>query len=336
MIRTGLIGLGKMGISHCAILGAHPEVELVVCDSSKFHLMALEKYSPFTCYSDYKKMLDEAKLDALFIATPTRLHADMALTAMDRGLHLFIEKPLCLNMEEARAITAKAREKGLVTQVGYHNRFIGTFREMKRLLDAGVIGPVYHFLGEAYGPVVLREKGDTWRSSKNEGGGCLYDYATHVINLLNYCFGMPRAVGGTVMQSVFSRDVDDAVYATIQYDKGLSGQLSVNWSEESFRKMSTQITLVGKGGRMVCDAQELKVYLTADNPAEGLRKGWNLKWLTDLSPEIGFYLRGEEYSAQVEHFIRCVKEGRPDPLHDVAAAAETCAVTEMLQNDARK
>lgn len=336
MVRTGLVGLGKMGISHCSILGAHPDVELAgVCDASTFHLMVLEKYSPFPCFSDYKKMLKECALDCLFIATPTRLHAEMAQHAMDQGVHLFLEKPLCLNMEEGRALADKARARGIITQVGYHNRFIGTFRETRRLLEKGVLGEVYHFLGEAYGPVVLREKGGTWRSSQAEGGGCLYDYATHVINLLNFYFGMPTGVGGTVLQRIHSQGVDDAVYSTLFYAKGLSGQISVNWSDESHRKMSTQITILGKGGKIVCDAQELKIFLSRDCPEEGLRKGWNIKWLTELSPEVGFFLRGEEYSAQVDHFIQCVKERRPDHVHSVEAALETNAVVEMLQKDSQ-
>ncbi len=82
-------------------------------------------------------------------------------------------------------------ERGLVTQVGYHNRFVGAFREVKRLLDAGAIGTVTHVLAEAYGPVVLKAKGSTWRSRRAEGGGCLYDYAAHPLNLLTWYFGEP-------------------------------------------------------------------------------------------------------------------------------------------------
>ena len=69
---------------------------------------------------------------------------------------------------------------------------------MKRILEANAIGTVSHVLAEAYGPVVFRPKGSTWRTQKSEGGGCLYDYAAHPIDLLNWYFGMPESVGGTV------------------------------------------------------------------------------------------------------------------------------------------
>ena len=74
-------------------------------------------------------------------------------------------------------LAASAESKGLITQVGYHNRFIGTFREIRKLLDAGAIGRISHVHAEAYGPVVLRPTKLTWRGKADNGGGCLYDYA---------------------------------------------------------------------------------------------------------------------------------------------------------------
>ena len=161
-----------------------------------------------------------------------------------------------------------------MTQVGYHNRFVGSFREVKRLLDAGAIGTVTHVLGEAYGPVVLKPKGGTWRSRKDEGGGCLYDYAAHPLNLLNWYFGEPTGVGGTVLKLVFSRETDDEVFSTLYFDGGDRRSVSVNWSDESHRKMTTRITVWGTAGRIYADRQECQVYLrdTAADPGR-LRAG---------------------------------------------------------------
>ena len=334
MVRAALIGLGKMGISHCSILGAHPDVELVgVCDASKFVLLGLEKYTPFPCFSDYRKMLDQTRPDCVFIATPTKLHHSMVMDALQRGIHVFCEKPFCLTPEEGEEMTAEAKTRGLVTQVGYHNRFLGTFREAKRLIEAGVIGEVVHILGEAYGPVVLKSKGGTWRADYKEGGGCLFDYASHVVNPMQYFVGSPNRVAGTVLKRIFSETVDDAVYSTLFYDNGLSGQMSVNWSDESYRKMSTQISIFGKQGKIIVDAVEMKIYLRQAVPSQKLDKGWSIRWLTDLTPTVDFYLRGEEYSAQVDYFIQCVKEGRHDPLLSFSSALETDQVVHMLLDD---
>ncbi len=253
MIRTGIIGLGKMGISHCAILGVHPDVILVaVCDSSSLIIDVFKKYSRFKCYNDYKKMIVEMQLDALFIATPTKLHSEMVGYALNNKIHVFCEKPFSLNSKEGHALTDLAKKQNLVTQVGYHNRFIGTFNEIKGFLKSNIIGELYHFIGESYGPVVVREKATTWRTEKGNGGGCLYDYASHTIDLIHFILAKPVKVSGTQLKSIFSKEVEDAVYASLTLETGLKGQLSVNWSDDTYRKMSTQITLLGKKGENCC------------------------------------------------------------------------------------
>ena len=87
MIRMGLVGLGKMGISHLAIANSHPAVTLAaVCDSSGYSLQVLNKYSAFRTFTEFDAMIAEADLDAVIIATPSRLHVEMARAALDRGL----------------------------------------------------------------------------------------------------------------------------------------------------------------------------------------------------------------------------------------------------------
>ncbi|NHE55603.1 Gfo/Idh/MocA family protein [Cyclobacterium plantarum] len=307
MVRTGIIGLGKMGISHCAILGAHPDVNLVaVCDSSALVIDAFKKHSRFQCFTDYRKMIAEMNLDAIVIASPTKFHTEMVNYALDHSLHVFCEKPFVLNPEDAEILAEKAEMKNLVNQVGYHNRFLGTFNEVKVLLQMNILGELYHFSGESYGPVVLREKGSTWRSQKGQGGGCLYDYASHTIDLIHFLLGKPMEVSGTQLKRIFSNDVEDAVYSSITLNNGLRGQLSVNWSDETHRKMNTQITILGKKGKIIADATEVKIFLKEANELLVLPKGWTVKYLTELTPNVDFYLRGEEYSSQIDHFIKCI------------------------------
>jgi predicted dehydrogenase len=336
MIKIAVVGLGKMGLSHLAIVKAHPDVELAaVCDSSGYVLGVLKKYTGVATYSDYNAMLRELDLDAVLIATPSRMHAGMVRAALERGLHVFCEKPFTLSVADGEELTALARERGLVTQVGYHNRFVGAFAEVKRLLDAGAIGTVTHASGEAYGPVVLRPKGGTWRSRKEEGGGALYDYAAHPLNLLNWYLGAPVGVGGTVLNPIFSREIDDEVHSTLFYDDGVSARISVNWSDESYRKMTTRITIWGTAGRIYADRQEVQVYLrdTATVPA-GYEPGWNVRYTTELTDPVAFYLRGEEYSAQIDHFVERVRDARVDGINGFASAADTDRVIAMMIADA--
>jgi predicted dehydrogenase len=338
VIKIAVIGLGKMGLSHHAMINAHPDVEVVgVCDSSSYVLGVLNKYTGVPTFTDFDEILEKTKPDAVLIATPSSFHAHMVRTALERDMHVFCEKPFTLNAHDAEALTALSQERGLVTQVGYHNRFVGAFCEVKRLLDAGAIGEVTHALGEAYGPVVLKPKGGTWRSQRTEGGGCLYDYAAHVIDLVNWYLGEPAGVGGTVLNRVFSRETDDEVFSTMYFPGSKTAQISVNWSDESYRKMTTRITLWGTAGRIYADRQECQAYLRdTEVPPAGYQTGWNVRYTTDLSEPVWFYLRGEEYSAQLDHFVQRVKQNRIDGVNGFESAAATDKAIAMMVTDAER
>ena len=81
-----------------------------------------------------------------------------------------------------------------------------------------------------------------------------------------------------MLGSVFSQETEDEVFASLYYDDGASAQLSVNWSDESYRKMTTQVTILGTQGRIHADRQELQVYLRDDATIpDGYRAGWNVR-----------------------------------------------------------
>lgn len=338
MIRVALIGFGKMGLSHCAIINTHPDVKLVaVCDTSEYLLDMFSKYSHLKTYTDYRRMLAAEGIDAVFIATPSRFHAEMVRAALESGCHVFCEKPFCLDTAEGLALAELAESRGLVNQVGYHYRFVGAFQELKRLLDAGILGSLHHIRAEAYGPVVLRPKGRTWRASKTEGGGCLYDYACHAIDLTNYLVGRPQTVGGTIMNRLFSSDVEDEVYSNLFYAGGLNGQIAANWSDESCRKMATKITVWGTNGKITADRQELQIYLRDEAATSaGFNKGWNTRYTTALTEPVWFYLRGEEYSAQIDHFVTAIKDGAGETRSSFRSAVDTDLVAQAMVKDAAR
>lgn len=337
MIRAAIIGLGKMGMSHAAILGGLPNVELVAaCDMDSLLQSAFKKLTKIQMFTDYKKMIEEVKPDCVYVVTPTKLHYDMVMFALEHGCHVFCEKPFALTVEQGEKMVAMAKAKGLVNQVGYHNRYIGTFNEMKRLLAEGVIGKPFHFMGEAYGPVVLKSKGGTWRSDKKNGGGCIEDYAAHVLNLINYVTGSNLVdCKGTLMPSIFSNEVDDAVYGSLYLANGLKGQISVNWSDDTVRKMTTSIKIEGDGGKLEADATTLKIYVKEDKPKYGLNKGWNFKYITDVTPLVDFNLRGEEYTAETQAFINSIVTGKVDERNSFETALQTDYIIKKMEEDAQ-
>ena len=338
MLRAAIIGLGKMGLSHQSMVNVHPQLKLTsVCDPSGYVLDVLAKYTGVKTYTDYRQLLAEEKLDCVFVATPSRYHAEIVTAALERNLHVFCEKPFALDPEVGYRLAESAERKKLVNQVGYHYRFVATFNETKRLLERNLIGELHHVRAEAYGPVVLRPRGTTWRSQKSEGGGCLFDYSCHAIDLLNYLIGRPIAVSGSVLNSVFSNDVDDEIYSTFQFSKRLYGQLATNWSDESFRKMSVKLSIWGTNGRINVDRQELQVYVRSSSGAAETEfgEGWTVRYTTELTKPVWFYVRGEEYSAQIDHFVQCIRTGAV-ALSNFRSASDTSLVAMRMRADAEK
>jgi predicted dehydrogenase len=334
MIKVGLIGAGKMGLSHLAILGAHPDVEIIgVVDYSKMICDVLDKYSSFDTYKDYQQMLNEKNPDAVIVAVPTKNHASIVEELIQRRIHVFVEKPFCLNTQQGSLLVKLAKQKNIVNQVGYHNKFIGTFEEAKKIISKGFIGSIHHFEGESYGPVVVKKTQNTWRSKADEGGGCLLDYASHVIDLLNYLVDPIENIKGSLIKNIYSTNVEDAVYSLLETKHKITGVLSVNWSEDTYRKMSTSITINGSDGKMIVDATELKVYFKNKNTPSGYTKGWNVKYITDFDKKINYYLRGEEYTLQLDYFINSIKGNVPNNINNFESALLTDTIISKIKNN---
>jgi hypothetical protein len=109
----------------------------------------------------------------------------------------------------------------------------------------------------------------------------------------------------------------------------------VNWSDETYRKMSTTLTIIGKKGKIICDASEIKIYLKENDPKEKLVKGWTIKYITDFAIPVNFYLRGEEYSAQIDNFVDCVIRKKQTETNSFREALITDKVIELLIADSK-
>lgn len=321
-----------MGLSHLAIVRAHPQIELVAaCDGQTYINGILDRYAGLKCYSDYDELLRSEALDAVLIATPSKLHAYMVEKALRKGLDVFCEKPFVLDVADGERLASLAQELGRVGQVGYHYRFVGAFQEAARIVQGAFIGKIHHVRVEARGPVVLRAKGSTWRTQKTEGGGVIYDYACHALDLVHAIAGPVQGVSGVIRNSVFSNDVDDEVYCSLHLNEGVSGQLSVNWSDESCRKMETKIQVWGEKGNVRADRQECISYLREAPPhGERLIKGWNQSNTVDLTEPVWYYLRGEEYSAQIDHFVQRVQARAIEGINDFRSALQTDRAVAMI------
>jgi len=100
--------------------------------------------------------------------------------------------------------------------------------------------------------------------------------------------------------------------------------------------MSTSISVQGKNGKIICDATEIKIFLKDANKKEGLEKGWTIKYITDFAIPVNFYLRGEEYSAQIDHFVDCVKNKKQATYNTFEQGLYTDKIVEMIIADSKK
>ncbi len=304
--------MGRMGITHYSIINSNADVEIkAVADTSSIVNSMMKKYiKNINIYNDYNKLLDNEKLDAIIICTPPSLHYPIALKAAEKGIHVFSEKPFTVNSRNAGELTEIFNQKNLVNQVGYVNRFNDIFKTVKDYIEDGVIGSIIRFKSEMYSRTITKtEESGTWRDSHENGGGAVYEVASHAIDLVNFLVGKPDKVTGTSLTSIFSKNVEDAVNATFLYKNGISGTLNVNWSDESYRKPTNKIEIFGLNGKIIADQHGMKVFMKSELPEKNLRTGWNTLYITDIFRPVPFYVRGNEFTAQLYHFIDCIKEG---------------------------
>jgi predicted dehydrogenase len=331
MLRAGFIGFGRMGITHYSILNTHPSVKIAsVCDQSKTTLGILDKYLEVEIYSDYQEMIDRSELDFVVISTPADSHSEIIQFALDKGLHIFCEKPFVLDTDAGAKIIAALQNRQIVNQIGYVNRFNRLFMEVKRLLDLGLIGEVKNFSSEMYGATVLKEARGTWRSKRNTGGGCMNEFASHCIDLVTYLIGVPDRISGSVMQQIYSTQVEDLVSSTFSYNRGFSGSIMVNWSDESVRRPTNIITIFGTQGKIIADKHAYKIYLRSDNTHNGFRKGWNTRYITDFSDNVRFYVRGNEFTRQLDYFIDCIEKRSANNLSSFSEAFKTDTIIQQI------
>jgi len=310
-IRVGIIGAGRMGITHYAILNSHPDLVITaVVDTTPMVNALIEKYMDVRTYKNYSTMLDRESLDAIVLCTPPALNYEILLAANRKGVHVFVEKPGTLSAAQAVEVAEIFEARGLVNQVGYVSRFNDVFGKVKHLIEQRVVGEVIRFRTEMYSRTVIREDGgSSWRTTREQGGGATYEMASHAIDLANYFFGRPDAVAGTCLSRVFSRRVEDVISSSLLYRNGVVGSLYVNWSDESYRKPTAKFEIFGKLGRILADQYGLKVHLGVPNEENGLREGWTSLSITDVFTSVPFYVRGIEFTAQLYHFVDCVKAG---------------------------
>jgi scyllo-inositol 2-dehydrogenase (NADP+) len=336
MIKVGIIGFGRMGITHYSILNAHPDIQIIsIADISKLTLGILSKYiKQLKVFTDYKVQIDSSKPEAILVCTPPNLHYPIIKYAFERGIHVFVEKPFTTKLNEASELAQIYSGNSLVNQVGYVNRFNDIFGKVKEFIDNGVIGKIIRFKSEMFSSTINKsDESSGWRASRESGGGVVFEMASHAIDLVNFLIGKPDKVTGSSLNHIYSKNVEDAVSSTFLYNNGMSGTIYINWSDTSYRKPTNKIEIFGDEGKILADQHSLKIFLNKLNEKYNLHQGWNMLYITDVFKPVPFYVRGNEFTRQLWHFVDCIQGKEKTNNCTFADGVNTLEVIEIIFND---
>ena len=305
MIKVGIIGYGKMGILHGALVNGSQKAKVVaICDKSWVMRFGIKRvYPSVQTFSDVKEMLNKVKLDVVIISTPTFNHVQSALMCMEKKCSLFIEKPLASSYEDAKKLYDMAEEKSIKIQVGFCNRFAPSIAKGKELLDAGVIGHPQSAKAFMYIADVF-EQHSGWRYSKSvSGGGVLMDFGIHMLDQMCWYFGCIDTVKAQAKQ-LYSKEVEDELTADIVFEQGTKVIFETSWSKEEYRKTYARLEIEGTDGKMIVTDQTLDVFNNTGDLIENY-----------VYPDLygGTYMDvgGILYSKQMEAFLN-VLEGKEE------------------------
>ena len=308
-LKGGIIGIGRMGLTHLSILNNYENVEIIgMVDNNKTILDILSKYLTMNFYNNSKIMFDDLKLDFVIIATPPGFHYSDIKKALENNVNVFVEKPFVMEINDGQELISLAKRKNLVNQVGYVVRYNESFSKVKYLLENKIIGKIISFRSEMFGATVQNSSNKSWRDNSKIGGGCINEFASHAIDLIIHYFGEPKKIVGSTIQKVFSKNTDDIINSTFIYDDNLIGTISANWCDASYRKPTNKLIIFGTNGSIVTDKYSVKVFLKKSNLKIGLKNGWNTSYITDIFEPVNYYVRGNEYSRQLDSFINSLKD----------------------------
>ncbi|GAE36359.1 Gfo/Idh/MocA family protein [Halalkalibacter akibai] len=307
MLKVAIIGAGAISSAH---IKAYQEFSdrceiIALCDiyPEKAEEKARKYNLNVSIYEDYKQIAEREDIDLVSICTPPYTHAETAITLMDAGKHVIVEKPMASSLEECDAMNEAAERSQKVLSVIAQNRFRTPMMKLKSVLETKLMGPIVHtqvdsfwWRGHSYYDLWWR---GTW---EKEGGGCTLNHAVHHIDIFQWMNGMPSEI--TAITSNTSHDnaeVEDLSIAICRYENGSLAQLTssvVHHGEEQ------QLIFQGKNAR-VSVPWKLKASKSQENgfPADDHELEERLQSVYDEQPE-------------------CLYEGHEGQINDVLLAIE--------------
>lgn len=316
----GVIGCGHWGPNHVRVFSETDRSNVAACaDPSADRLKRVQRrFAGVKTTRDYRDLLDDDRIDAVVIATPTRTHAQLVREALQAGKHVLVEKPLCLEVAEARELIGLAETLGRVLMVGHVFLFNNGILKLREMVRSGELGRI-HYLDATrtnLGPI----RGDV---------NALYDLGTHDISIFNHLMGGPPVEVSALGRCIAQADIEDVCFVTLRYPDGILGHIHVSWMNP--HKTRT-ITVVGEGKMAHWDD------IDPLNPLYLYDKGIQEPPHYDSFGEFQYRLRNadvclpkvncvEPLLNQAHAFLDAVRDGAPCR----SGCAETVAIVAVLE-----
>ena len=321
-IRVGVIGTGKMGLLHAAILNSLDGSEVAgFAEPERLVSGILKSVTETPVHGDYRDMLPG--IDAAYITTPVRSHAEIAKSCAEAGVAFFVEKPLAMNGAECAELAGTAEACGVPAMVGYHLRYSETFMEAKRLLDEGAVGRIEGAKAWVRQSQRIRRPSG-WRFSKSSGGGgVMVDLGTHLVDLAQWYLGSASKMEGA-LKSAQGLGVEDEAAGKLVTESGVACEFEASWNRPGYRLQETTVEIAGSGGtlRVNEDAVELD--------AGTKRKAYRQQLCRPVQLDVG----GPEYTREDAEFVKCVAQKR-NPSPDAASAARVQMAVDALYRSSK-
>jgi myo-inositol 2-dehydrogenase/D-chiro-inositol 1-dehydrogenase len=327
-VRIGIVGLGRLGRRHAENLALRvPGAQLVAAASpiADERAWAETALPGVTTYAGLTELLAHPGLDAVWLVTPTSLHAAQVAEAIEAGKHVFCEKPLALEPADCDKVIALAesRPRQLV-MIGFMRRFDPAYAEAKRRIAAGEIGDVFAITTRSEDPV---DPNGFFVKFAPTSGGIFLDCCIHDIDLVRWMLdgaevSTVTAAGSRIMYPALGgcSDVDNG-FATVTFKGGQVATFHV--SRTSHRGYEALMTVVGTKGALEIGKAVPRLPLTIES--DGARA---------VTGQVDFFERfGEAFLHEARAFVEAVQSGGPTPsgVADAkAATAIACAMREAL------
>ncbi|MBI2941585.1 MAG: Gfo/Idh/MocA family oxidoreductase [Chloroflexi bacterium] len=265
MLRVGVVGCGRIGLRHARGYQSHPDARLAcVCDVVKERADQRAAELGVRAYYSVNEMLESEPLDAVGVITADGLHFEPTMQALSAGKHVLVEKPLALDLEQARQMVRKADEQGVSLAIDFNRRFAEGYRWAKTWQDEGRLGRL------AYVNLRLAQRGP-YTSSTLKPYHLLYDLHVHMFDLLRHFAGDVAALTAEMFDPRVT-GYHTSVATSLKFASDAVGTLLVSW-DSSYKHELEYLELCGDLARVeVHNVTEQAVLLPHESDVRWVRK----------------------------------------------------------------